>query len=177
MLERGRIAGTHQGASVRRGHPGLQRRRHDLGSGVHAQAHPVPEEHPGADPRSVRDTYLAEFGRHQAAVETVCRTLETDLVRVRTDDDLGRALSEYLRKRNLLPQPTQDGVHFWSAIYIPVVVAMAAQQNVVAALKGGPAAILAGVLAVVVCFALIPLVERIGREEASQPFRPQVVKE
>ena len=85
--------------------------------------------------------------------------------------------SEYLRKRNLLPQPTQDGVHFWSAIYIPVVVAMAAQQNVVAALKGGPAAILAGVLAVVVCFALIPLVERIGREEASQPFRPQVVKE
>lgn len=85
--------------------------------------------------------------------------------------------SEYLRKRNLLPQPTQDGVHFWSAIYIPVVVAMAAQQNVVAALKGGPAAILAGVLAVVVCFALIPLVERIGREEPSQPFRPQVVKE
>ena len=85
--------------------------------------------------------------------------------------------SEYLRKRNLLPQPTQDGVHFWSAIYIPVVVAMAAQQNVVAALKGGPAAILAGVLAVVVCFALIPLVARIGREESSQPFRPQVVKE
>ena len=85
--------------------------------------------------------------------------------------------SEYLRKRNLLPQPTQDGVHFWSAIYIPVVVAMAAQQNVVAALKGGPAAILAGVLAVVVCFALIPVVARIGGEEASQPFRPQVVKE
>ena len=85
--------------------------------------------------------------------------------------------SEYLRKRNLLPQPTQDGVHFWSAIYIPVVVAMAAQQNVVAALKGGPAAILAGVLAVVVCFALIPVVERIGRADSSQPFRPQVVKE
>ena len=33
--------------------------------------------------------------------------------------------SEYLRKRGWLPQPTKDGVQFWSAIYIPVVVAMA----------------------------------------------------
>lgn len=70
--------------------------------------------------------------------------------------------SEYLRKRNLLPTPTMEGVHFWSAIYIPVVVAMAAQQNVVAAVKGGPAAILAGALATVVCFALIPVIARIG---------------
>lgn len=84
--------------------------------------------------------------------------------------------SEYLRKRNLLPTPTKEGVQFWSAIYIPVVVAMAAQQNVVAALKGGPAAILAGVLAVAVCFALIPLVARIGREDAPS-FRAQVVTE
>ncbi len=51
------------------------------------------------DPLSVRDTYLAEFGRHQEAVETACRTLETDLVRVRTDDDLARVLTEYLRRR------------------------------------------------------------------------------
>lgn len=73
--------------------------------------------------------------------------------------------SEYLRKRDLLPTPTREGVHFWSAIYIPVVVAMAAQQNVVAAVKGGPAAILAGALATVVCFALIPAVARIGNKE------------
>lgn len=73
--------------------------------------------------------------------------------------------SEYLRGKNLLPQPTREGVYFWSAIYIPVVVAMAAQQNVVAALKGGPAAILAGTLAVVVSFALIPVIERIGKEK------------
>lgn len=73
--------------------------------------------------------------------------------------------SEYMRRKGLLPQPTKDGMHFWSAIYIPVVVAMASQQNVVAALKGGPAAILAGVLATVVCFALIPVIERIGKDE------------
>lgn len=85
--------------------------------------------------------------------------------------------SEYLRKRGWLPQPTKEGVQFWSAIYIPVVVAMASQQNVVAAVKGGPAAILAGVLAVVVCFALIPAVERIGKEKRTEPFCPQAVTE
>lgn len=73
--------------------------------------------------------------------------------------------SEFLRKRDLLPAPTKEGVYFWSAIYIPVVVAMAAQQNVVAALKGGPAAILAGTLAAVVCYALIPVIEKIGKED------------
>jgi len=73
--------------------------------------------------------------------------------------------SEYFRKKDLLPQLTKEGIHFWSAIYIPVVVAMAAQQNVVAALKGGPAAILAGSLAVVVGFALIPVIDRIGKEK------------
>lgn len=73
--------------------------------------------------------------------------------------------SEYLRKRDLLPTPTKEGVHFWSAIYIPVVVAMAAQQNVVGAVKGGPAAILAGVLATIVCYALIPVIERIGKDK------------
>ncbi len=77
--------------------------------------------------------------------------------------------SEFLRKRDLLPTPTKEGVHFWSAIYIPVVVAMAAQQNVVAAVKGGPAAILAGVLATVVCYALIPVVERIGKDKQLAP--------
>ncbi|WP_341646067.1 malonate transporter subunit MadL [Thauera sp. SDU_THAU2] len=74
--------------------------------------------------------------------------------------------SEYLRKRDLLPTPTKEGVHFWSAIYIPVVVAMAAQQNVVGAVKGGPAAILAGALATAVCFAAIPFIVRIGNKEA-----------
>lgn len=47
-------------------------------------------------------------------------------------------------------------------MYIPIVVAMAAQQNVVAALKGGPIAVLAGALAVVASFALVPVISRIG---------------
>jgi malonate transporter MadL subunit len=59
---------------------------------------------------------------------------------------------------------SQRGIAFWSAIYIPVVVAMAASQNVVAAVRGGTAAVLAGVLTVVVSCALVPLLSRIGGE-------------
>lgn len=58
---------------------------------------------------------------------------------------------------------TQTGIGFWSAMYIPIVVAMAARQNVVAALSGGWMAIIAGVAAVSVSFAIIPLLSDIGR--------------
>ncbi|OWK39045.1 DUF58 domain-containing protein [Fimbriiglobus ruber] len=51
------------------------------------------------DPLSVRDSYLAELGKHLAAVEAVCHTMATDLVRVRTDDDLSQVLAGYLQKR------------------------------------------------------------------------------
>ncbi|MCT2530427.1 malonate transporter subunit MadL [SAR92 clade bacterium H921] len=52
---------------------------------------------------------------------------------------------------------TESGIHFWSAMYIPIVVAMAAKQNVIGALSGGWMALLAGVGAVVVSFLLIPV--------------------
>ncbi len=77
-------------------------------------------------------------------------------------------LSDLLRSKGRLKPVSQQGIVFWSSIYIPVVVAMAAKQNVIAAVKGGPAALLAGALAVVACFALVPLVSRIGgRSESS----------
>ena len=72
-------------------------------------------------------------------------------------------LSDRLKSEGRLLPISAKGIEFWTAMYIPVVVAMAAQQNVVGAIKGGPAAILAGVLAVVVTFALIPVVGRIGK--------------
>ena len=71
-------------------------------------------------------------------------------------------LSDRLRRAGRLNPMTEQGVLFWSAIYIPVLVAMAAKQNVLAALEGGPAAILAGVGAVVVSFALVPVLSRVG---------------
>jgi malonate transporter MadL subunit len=50
-------------------------------------------------------------------------------------------------------------------MYIPVVVAMAAQQNVVTALKGGPIAVIAAVVSVVVCGCTIAVISRINKGE------------
>ncbi|HTD04104.1 malonate transporter subunit MadL [Undibacterium sp.] len=66
----------------------------------------------------------------------------------------------YMQPRGLLPKPTEAGVGFWAAMYIPVVVAMAAQQNVVAALRGGPVALLSAIGAVAVCGCCIALINR-----------------
>jgi malonate transporter MadL subunit len=76
-------------------------------------------------------------------------------------------VSDRLQKSGRMKPPTASGVAFWSSIYIPVVVAMAASQNVLAALKGGPLAVLAGVLSVAACFALVPVISRIGQAEQS----------
>ncbi len=65
--------------------------------------------------------------------------------------------SDWLRKSGRLSEPTAGGIRFWSAIYIPIVVAMAASLNVRGALNGGVVAILAGSLAVIACFALVPI--------------------
>ncbi len=66
-----------------------------------------------------------------------------------------------LKKPELsLAPPSQSGIHFWSAMYIPIVVAMAAKQNVIAALSSGWMAIVAGVAAVAASFALIPIIAR-----------------
>ncbi|KPJ93182.1 MAG: malonate transporter [Gemmatimonas sp. SG8_17] len=77
-------------------------------------------------------------------------------------------LSDYLRRNGRLNPVSRQGVVFWSSIYIPVVVAMAAKQNVIAAVKGGPAALLSGALAVLVSFALVPVISRIGKTGVTQ---------
>ena len=56
---------------------------------------------------------------------------------------------------------TENGIHFWSAMYIPIVVAMAAKQNVIAAVSSGWLAIVAGVAAVAASFAVLPLLDRV----------------
>lgn len=56
-----------------------------------------------------------------------------------------------------------------SAMYIPIVVAMASTQNVVAAVSAGPVALLAGLGATVLCWALVPMLSRIGGTEEPLP--------
>ena len=71
------------------------------------------------------------------------------------------------RSRPIASGASAGGITFWGAMYIPIVVAMAARQNVAGAIDGGVLALLAGVGAVVVSFALIPLISRIGSSPAA----------
>lgn len=76
----------------------------------------------------------------------------------------------YMAKKGILPKLTELGVEYWGAMYIPVVVAMAAQQDVVAALRGGPVALLSAVGAAVLCACVIALINRTERPAvAAQP--------
>ncbi len=81
-------------------------------------------------------------------------------------------LTDWMRKMGLMKPPVEAGVQYWSAVYIPIVVAMAATQNVHAAIRGGPAAFLAGALAVAACFTLVPVISRIGGGAPSLPLDP-----
>ena len=82
-------------------------------------------------------------------------------------------VSDRLQQSGRMTPPDERGVTFWSSIYIPIVVAMAASQDVVSAIQGGPTAILAGILVVAVSFAMVPLVARLGAShEPSLPAAP-----
>ena len=71
-------------------------------------------------------------------------------------------LSQLFRKLGLFGPLSQQGVLFWSAMYIPIVVAVAASQNVAAAFRSGWVAFLAGGSAVALGFALVPVLSRLG---------------
>lgn len=51
------------------------------------------------DPLSIRESYLEQLNAHLQAIQDGCRTLETDYVLFRTDEDVGTALANYLRSR------------------------------------------------------------------------------
>ncbi|MEH7119433.1 malonate transporter subunit MadL [Neobacillus vireti] len=74
-------------------------------------------------------------------------------------------LVEYLKKKDKLNKQTSEGLAFWSGMYIPIVIAMSAQQNVVAALDGGILAIIAGVAVVLISWAVVPLLSKGGKVE------------
>lgn len=74
--------------------------------------------------------------------------------------------NQWMEKNGLMTQDIDDGVMFWSNMYIPVIVAMSATQNVAVALSGGWIALLSGVVPVVVCFMLMPVFSKIAKKNA-----------
>lgn len=75
-------------------------------------------------------------------------------------------LGGYLIDKQKMPASTESGITFWNGMYIPIVVAMAASQNVAAAIDGGLIALLASLVAVGASFALVPALTRLGRPKA-----------
>jgi malonate transporter MadL subunit len=74
-------------------------------------------------------------------------------------------LSNFTSPKFTMSSVTEQGIGFWSAMYIPIVVAMAARQNVAGALSSGWMAIVAGVVAVSASFAMIPVIARFGQKD------------
>lgn len=64
-------------------------------------------------------------------------------------------------KTSLKNERFSDGLRFWQNMYIPVVIAMSASQDVVKAVRSGWLAILCGITLTVLSLCLIPFVSRI----------------
>lgn len=56
-----------------------------------------------------------------------------------------------------MPEGYEKGIDFWQKMFIPVIIAMTASQNVVSALSGGVLALVAGLGVVIVAFLLVPV--------------------
>jgi malonate transporter MadL subunit len=69
----------------------------------------------------------------------------------------------WLTRKDALSPGIKLGTEFWATMYIPIVVAMAAQQNVLAAAHGGPLVIITAFACVFVCGAVVALISRFDR--------------
>jgi malonate transporter MadL subunit len=68
----------------------------------------------------------------------------------------------WLERHHRMSGPASQGIAFWGALYIPIVVAMAAQQDVVAAVEGGSVVLIAGAGSLLLCFAVVALLSRLS---------------
>lgn len=63
-------------------------------------------------------------------------------------------MKEYFAQKGWWKSELDFGIEFWNKLYIPVVIAMAASLNVKAAISSGSLAIFAGVIPVLLAFAV-----------------------
>lgn len=74
----------------------------------------------------------------------------------------------------ILPKGYTKGLDFWKEMFIPVIIAMSASQNVISALDGGVLALTAGVGVVVVMLLLIPLFNKFTSKAAQTEDNEEV---
>lgn len=71
-------------------------------------------------------------------------------------------LSDWFNKKGFLDRNTENGIMFWNQMYIPIVVAMSATQNVRVAVSSGFIAVLAGLVPIVICAITIPILAKLS---------------
>ena len=72
-------------------------------------------------------------------------------------------LHDLFLKKDVLDKQTKRGIQFWSQMYIPIVVAMSAIQNVKLAVFSGAMALAAGMVPVLLCIATMPLLAKLTK--------------
>ena len=70
-------------------------------------------------------------------------------------------LHNYFHKKGYIKSNFEEGISFWSNMYIPVIVAMSASQNALLAFNKGLLPLLAGVSIVILGFLLVPVMSKL----------------
>lgn len=73
-----------------------------------------------------------------------------------------------------LPEGYTKGIAFWKEMFIPVIIAMSASQNVFAAISGGILALVAGIASVLVAFLMLPILNSFARKNDKQGQKAEV---
>ncbi len=85
-------------------------------------------------------------------------------------------LTNSKKVNKLLPEGYEKGINFWKEMFIPVIIAMSASQNVVSALDGGVLALVLGVGIVVIMLLLIPVFNMFSPKEDKGEVKEEVEK-
>jgi malonate transporter MadL subunit len=72
-------------------------------------------------------------------------------------------LKNLLEKTLHFGENYSSGISFWNNLYVPIVIAMSASQNVKVAISSGLIAILAGIIPSILIFFLIPVLVKLNK--------------
>lgn len=75
-------------------------------------------------------------------------------------------LKERLSARGYFREGVVDGIAFWNNMYVPIIVAMTATQNVKGAVSAGLLAVVVGIIPVAICFLFVPWLSRFLKDKA-----------
>lgn len=78
-------------------------------------------------------------------------------------------ISDHMLGKGTLSAKAQAGVEFWNGMFLPVIVAMCAIQNVKGAISAGATAFVGGIVTTLLCMCFIPVISRIGGKPEPLP--------